>query len=67
MRIVDATLTLASCNSVFRADREKLHKKYELRTCQKICLLSKKQDECAEAEGLKHSMGNFEFVLSDRE
>ena len=29
----------------------------------KICLLSKKKEECAEAEGLKHSMENFEFVL----
>uniref|UniRef100_A0A8C2Z5F3 HAT C-terminal dimerisation domain-containing protein n=1 Tax=Cyclopterus lumpus TaxID=8103 RepID=A0A8C2Z5F3_CYCLU len=29
----------------------------------KICLLSNKKEECAEAEGLKHSMENFEFVL----
>uniref|UniRef100_A0A8C3G567 Uncharacterized protein n=1 Tax=Cyclopterus lumpus TaxID=8103 RepID=A0A8C3G567_CYCLU len=29
----------------------------------KICLLSNKKEECAEAEGLNHSMENFEFVL----
>ncbi len=29
----------------------------------KICLLSKKPDERAEAEGLKNNMENFEFVL----
>ena len=34
-----------------------------MKALKKICLLSKKSDEHTEAEGLKHSIENFEFVL----